>query len=692
MAEHTFTVDLDMDGNQITNLAGPTDPTDGTNKNYVDTAITAAHTVAGAGLTESPAGTLNVGNTDANLSIVADAVNFSAGAAAVITAGPAPALSSVAPPVIPTSATSSTGVASTAARGDHTHGLALATTSLQGAMAAADKSKMNNFFDSGFYNVLDHGISTSNADTVNLSAMNTLLTAATENSTIYFPGSTSSYQFSASIAAPAKALRFMGGGATKSIIATTSATADILQVGASNTDVVGLKFATTVTRTAGSAILSGNFSTVNVYDCFFDSQFNGINYTGGTLSGVTSVIHGITFNSIVNYGVIVDGSASNIRMSDCYGTCVTGTTQAYIEVNQCDSLQVTNSKFINGTNTARIDPTGFDIIKNVSFSNVNFLSATGSAVKSLGDTSTAISRLLFTNCRFTTCATGIELAASNMTPKLRGIYISNCEFFQNSAFGLLATEVSDFGLSSCVIGGSGTAGVRVFPAFGSGTQFMITGCNISNIDGAGANAIGIDVQTGSYDCYTIANNFVADNTSQLNIVDAGTSIVPKVIRNNGGHMIQGAIATNRGAVTSSTSETLMFNAKIRANAAAAGQTFRFTCWGQTSSTGTLTFKLRAGAVGTVAGDTTVISLQTTTAAQSASAWQQFQGLIQVVSVGSSGTVGGSGWTLAGSTVTAQAAASETLATVNMTNAWFLDVTATCSAGTFTVAYGALEAL
>lgn len=684
--------ELDMNNVKITNLATPTSGQDATNKTYVDSVAGGTY-VAGAGLTDSPANTFNVANTDANLTISANSVDFSVGAAAVVAAGPAAALASVAPPVVNTSGASTLGVGTTAARADHTHGIALATTSVQGAMSAVDKATLTNYFGNGFYNVVDHGVSTANSGATNLTAMNALLTAATANSTIYFPPSTTSYQFSNVVTIPAKAFRFLGGGQTKSIIQTNHATANVFSVGALGTDFVGLRFGTTVTRTGGAAILVGNFSNVNVYNCYFDSQFNGIEYNGGAICGVDCFIDDCYFFETVTYGISIRGIDSTLRVTNSSGTCTSGVTDAYVQLYECASFTMDDCRWKNAVSNFRIDPnSGTLSVRNVAVSNSLFESSTAASVKTFGAAAgVTIKGMKFQNCGFNTSGSGFEITGNSATVKLTGARFANCDFLGNTGQGLHAVVVQDISLSNCLISGNGGNGFKIAAATGSVTKFEISNCTIGPGAGLGGNNLGIEIEAGAYASYTVSNNIITGNAANLSDLGTVATTDLKKVINNAGNLIQGTIASNRGGVTSGTAETLLFNARVPPRSVLAGQVLRFTVWGQTSDVGTLIFRVRAGAAGTVAGDTTVISLQATTAVQAANAWQCFSGLVRVVTTGGSGTVGAEGEVLASGLVTSQAAAAETLATVNTDNAWFIDLTCACAvAGTFTVRNGVVE--
>lgn len=606
-------------------------------------------------------------------------------------------LASSPPPDVGIAGGGVTGTATTPARSDHTHGLAVATTSVQGAMSATDKSRSDNWYNKAYYNVLDNGISPANSASANLTAMNALITAVTDEATIFFPPTTSTYDFSGVISIPSgKHLTFMGGGSQRSIIRTTSATADIFDVGDWYNEFHGLHFASSVTRTAGAAVNSGNNVAINFYNCSFASMFNGIVYTGGVNSGNLAVVDDCSFTNTVNYSIQLDGANANAMIRNCVADC-SPASAAHVAVNQCGSLIIAQCDFIHATNNLLLNPdSGTKGVFSVYCANVFFDTAAGSSVKYGGGAAgTNVQRVKFVNCWFSGSVIGMEFPAVTSTNPPSGIDLVNCDVFSNSQFGILLTQVQDFSMNNCRVAGNTTAGIRTNAAAGSVTRFSLQNNIFGPASGLGANGIGVDIVAGTYGGYIVTSNAVQNNTSNLNIMDAGSVATPdlKQVINNTGHLIQGDITDNRGGVTSGTAETLLFNCRIPANAVIAGQTFRFTIWGQTSGAGTLIFRTRAGAAGTVAGDTQVLSLTNTTVAQAASAWQVYEGLVRVVTNGSSGTVVGSGKVQAQAVVLGQASVAEVVATINTTNVWFLDFSCACAAaGTFTVRNAVVEAL
>lgn len=574
--------------------------------------------------------------------------------------------------------------------------LDVASSSLKGLMSASDKSRNDNWFNKAYYNVLDNGISTSNTGAQNVTAWDALLATSVDNATIFFPPSTGFYDFASVCAIPSgKHIRVMGGGNQKSIIRITSQTANIFTVGDWNSEFIGLKFISSVTRTAGAAINSGNNVGINVFDCDFNAMFNGIVYQGGVNAGNLALVRNCHFTDTINFSIQIDGANANSIITECTADC-TSPAVAHLEVNACGSLLISNTDFIRATNNMRLNPdSGIKGVFSVYCVNVFFDTASGSSVKLMGGaTGTNIQRIKFSNCWFSGSVTGCEFSSVTSTNKPTAIDFSNCDIYSNSAFGVLATEVQDFSMSNCRVAGNTTAGVRTNAVAGSVTKFTIQNNTIAPTAGIGANGIGIDIVAGTYGSYIVKGNNVNGNTSNLNIIDAGSVATTdlKQIIDNTGALLQGTIINGRGGVTSGTNETLLFNARIPANAVQAGQMFRFSCWGQTSGAGTLIFRTRVGANGTVA-DAGVLSLTTTTVAQATNAWQKYEGIVTVVSIGGAGTAVGAGFVQAGALILGQAAAAEVVGTIVTTAPWFIDITCACAvAGTFTVRDGVIESL
>lgn len=134
--------------------------------------------------------------------------------------------------------------------------------------------------------------------------------------------------------------------------------------------------------------------------------------------------------------------------------------------------------------------------------------------------------------------------------------------------------------------------------------------------------------------------------------------------------------------TSGTGETLLHKFQVNAGTAAVGDVFLINLEGVSSSTGTVVFRVRAGALGTVVGDTQGwVSI--TSVAQLGNQRGGFWGTLTVRSIGAAGTVQVECLGHAHAAVLPTLVGAVGVVTVNTSNAWFIDLDATCSIGTFT---------
>jgi hypothetical protein len=163
---------------------------------------------------------------------------------------------------------------------------------------------------------------------------------------------------------------------------------------------------------------------------------------------------------------------------------------------------------------------------------------------------------------------------------------------------------------------------------------------------------------------------VIDNAGNI----TNTFVNPKVYYN-----LPAAVAT------SGTGETLLFKCMVPAGYAVVGTTFRITVTGNSSSTGTLIFRVRVGSLGSVSDNQAWICL--TSAAQVAN---QRAGADVIVTVRSTiaAIADGVAWAQAAQLPTVVGAPAT--AAIAVANAWYIDVDCTCSVGTFTAQVGTIE--
>lgn len=563
------------------------------------------------------------------------------------------------------------------------------STTASGLLAASDYNRLLNI-NVGRYNVRDYGIQPSNTGAVNLAAWNTLMSTVVDNGTVYFPPGPNAYQFSDTCAIPAgKHLRVEGGGQEKTLIQTTNATSHIFTCGDWYQEFRGLKLTTSVTRTAGAGIYSGNNVAINIYDCDFMGMWDAIVYSGGANAANLTVVSNVSITNNYNRGVTIDGQNANAILEKIIIDSPAGQNQVGLELLQCGSVLVSNCDFIRATNNCRFNPSGSNGVFSAYFLNVFFDTAGGSSV--MFTNTGNIQRVKFTNCWFSGSVTGCEFA-STATTLPTAIDFIGCDIFGNSSRGIYGHGVQDFAATNCRIAGNTTAGVELVASAASATKMNLTSNVIGPTAGFGANGTGIIINAGTYGGYSVKNNDLRGNTT-FNLADAGTVATSdlKVINDNIGHIITGSIGNITAPVaTTAATDTALLSARVPGNASVIGQIFRFKLIGISSSTGTLIFRVHAGSAGTTA-DTTVWQ-SITSAGQVANQRAGFDGTLSVRSIGATGTVQCEALGFAQAALLPTLVAAVATPTVNTATPWFITLSVTVSTGTFTAQQAVTEAL
>lgn len=138
-------------------------------------------------------------------------------------------------------------------------------------------------------------------------------------------------------------------------------------------------------------------------------------------------------------------------------------------------------------------------------------------------------------------------------------------------------------------------------------------------------------------------------------------------------------------VSSGTTEKVLLSLLIPAARAGTGSTFRCMMTGNSSSTGTLIFKIRSGASGTItdAIDWTAV----TSVAQVANARAGFDCL---VTIRSATTIAADGVGYAGAVQLPTVIAVPATPAIVISNPWYINLTVICSSGVFTAQVGSVE--
>jgi hypothetical protein len=199
-----------------------------------------------------------------------------------------------------------------------------------------------------------------------------------------------------------------------------------------------------------------------------------------------------------------------------------------------------------------------------------------------------------------------------------------------------------------------------------------------------------------------ANATATPTASKIVIADAGglvngwvspatTSVAGLMPATDRLYLSQHIVSTSLTAavVSSGTTEKVLLQMLVPANAAKVGDAFKIRLIGNSSSTGTLIFRVRVGAAGTITDTQTWIS--TTSAMQAANARAGVDLVLTVRSTGI-GTVYTDGNAHAGAAMLPTLIGAPATASVTTTANWYINVDVTCSSGTFSAQAGVIEAL
>lgn len=634
---------------------------------------------------------------------------------------------------------------------DRTLAISAATTGAAGSMSAVDKAKLDSLTVSGLTGWVDVTKFPStpclpgNTAAQNITAINAILAASAAGNTIYFPGGT--YQFNAAWTMPAgKQFTFQGqgsGGTGGNTLLewTANVAGDIISLPAGiwywRFSDLNFCVASGVTQSAGALINIKGAAGTNFFNCTFSSIFGG--FWNDVLYGDTpgafpsnqswnsAIVQNCVFSGYKGRGIYCDSAASSLVVTNSViqgqwgpttGTPAAASAVAGIEVQNCGALQINDCDILGNVNNLLSDPASGKVSASIFCTNTYFDSSAGSCIKISGVGATVRAR--FDTCSFTTAGTNFTTAGTNLSAVEisstfnylaggQGLDFVNCNvlntfFTTGTTNGYLISGAADFSIGNNRVAGW-TNGVQITPKSSSGvTQPQINNNTIGASAGYGTNTTGIRLNAGTatYGSIVIESNVLEGNITP--IVDGSTQTVPSVKKINGNPgwtSGQGAvnlnpsgggtIITGRGAVTSGTTETLLFGTFIVGNSYAAGQVFRLKATGRSSSTGTLIFKLRAGTAGTVAGDTTVLWTSTTSAAQVANASTVVEAMVTATST--TGGIVGEGRVMAQAVLLGDAAAiAEPSFSPGGGVSWFFELTCTCSVGTFTVQQALIEAL
>lgn len=583
--------------------------------------------------------------------------------------------------------------------------LGQATTTDTGYMSAPDKIQID-----GMYKdiVADFGADPAGAIDATSIIQTAVDSFSSSGGRLFFPAGT--YLISGTITV-SKPVIIMGAGRSISVILTNHATLDmfVAATGAAGMGFEQMRLAATAEslRTAGFAFNMAAIANVYMQQCDILFQWSGVRSAGPLQFLDDMNIRECCENADNGAHILVDSTGDRYMRritTDSGPGDRTGT--AGIRVRQCSSCVISDCNIINAGNALDIVPNGGagTAVASILAMNTFFDSSTIGVNILPATSSDTAQRVRFVNCWFGSNTVANFRMGNGTIPNanIASVDIIGCDFFSAAGtpvpFGLDVQGATDWSVRASRFGGHTTNAVRV--AVGTGTadhRFSISDNLIGNCLGGGANAQGLTVGAGVYGNIQITDNRGFETNTAAGAIITGT-VGPTGQINIAGNMGQlsgplqalasggGSVLANagRGAITSGAAETFLATFRVPANAVDIGDVLQVTVLLQSSSTGTLTPRVRCGTAGTIAGDT-LVSVAGVSAAGTANSWVALNIYVYVIALGPTATVYAAleGTTTAASFTNATAIA-EAPGNVPTTAAWFITLSGLASIGTYTV--------
>lgn len=583
--------------------------------------------------------------------------------------------------------------------GDATH-IPVITTDAKGRVTGVTSTTFNAALPGVFLVTANNGGAGASGNNVSddTAAINRAIAAAVaytanvgaaRGAQVYFPPGI--YLCNSALTSPnGDGIVFQGAGRASVTLNINFATGDFLALtsGKANCQVRGMQFNGNVARTSGAFINTNGANDVLVEDFQMTGAFEGIAVTGGSIK--VTMENG-TINSTVATGsaIRVENGAAGDTYIGPYLVFSNGVKPvAGIRIRQSGHFEIRGCNVTSCQSGLLIDPTAAEDVTYgfISDSLFDSCGVNGLLINPANSATARVRSLKFINSWFAgtvggTGGAGAFLSTQGAAAIVDDLEFVACRFLNNQTHGLQHAFGTNVRLEGGTVAGNSAASSGVSDGINIAagiTDFTVTGGLRSGPVGTASNTQrwGMFVAAGASDRYTITgNNFIGNVTGGIS--DGGTG-TQKIVTNNLPDVKGTGTLTSLSApvTTATTVETLMANARIAANAVSVGQTFRITLAGDTKVAGTLQFKVRVGAVGTVAGDAGVPFTGVVSASTAIGANTIFTAYLTVRSLGAPGTVVAVGSAALHPNSIINSATAVATASVTTTAVWFIDVTCT----------------
>lgn len=369
---------------------------------------------------------------------------------------------------------------------------------------------------------------------------------------LYFPGATTHYKITGTLHVTAAII--MRGDFATAQIATSSATADMLDIAAQGVVLSELTFTSSVARTAGAYVSIGNTSSeIKVERCRFFDHAIGLQTAGTTID----IVNCTFFDTVASTGIgILITAGSDVALRHLLinsgaspepfaGIDITGAGD--IVIDDCNIISHNTSLLFN-------PPTGVEI-DSVYVSNSFFDTSTSYGLQILPSGTGKVQRCRFIGCWFSSHGIdGVVIGSfgGGTSATVKGLEFIDCHAFANSNNGFNYDYGQDITWIGCQAAGNTAAGLSIAAGM---TNFTVIGNTFGPAGGFGGNAYGIWTAAGATDELIIVGNHLEGNgTSNFaNVISPVTAA--QIVRDNLGYISAASGSATIGSAATSVTVT-----------------------------------------------------------------------------------------------------------------------------------------
>lgn len=514
---------------------------------------------------------------------------------------------------------------------------------------------------------------------------------------VYFPQGI--YRITSTLACVASNVRLIGAGRGSTVIYPDFLSGDVIQFGNGSANcaqggMYHIQIYAPNPHTSGYGVNVNYFSDFHLEDFAMFNMFSGVSVGSAANPSLKVYIKDGTMSTLATAGVgilVLNGLGGDTYISDIVTSNPAGAKPAAgVRITQTGHCRIWGCNFTSCSKGLDVNPGAGQDVNYLFLDDCLFDSgATHGASFAPTDATGRIRSVKCTNSWFSGSSTtyGIEIGgtAGSVVDDLEFV---NCRILNNSQHGAYISNASaqNIRFLGGTIAGNGQSAGNTYDGINSVAnvnKVSVVGVAIGTAGTAtNTQRYAINVAAGTSAEWMVTGNICSSNNTAPFINFGGTGTGNKILENDPQTAGMGAIGTMPAQVaTSGATETLILAAKVQSNSVKVGDTFAIECQGISSSTGTLIFKVRVGANGTTSDNTAWTSI--TSAAQVANQRAGFRALLTVRSIGSGGTIECEGLGYAQAALLPTIVAAVATAAVATTATWNIDITCTCSTGTWT---------